>query len=58
MDARKNAIFAFQFVKTSLTDHHTPDTVHGFRDSVLVCKIHDCYCTIRKNLEEGWQSLA
>ena len=58
MDARKNAIFAFQCVKTSLTEHQTPDTVHGFRDSVLVCKIHDCYCTIRKNLEEVWQLLA
>ena len=29
--------------KTNLTDHHTPDTIDGFRDSVLVCKIYDCY---------------
>ena len=26
-------------------------TIHGFRDSVLVFKMHDCYCTIRKNFE-------
>ena len=45
MDARKSVIFAFQFVKTNFTDHDTPDTTHGFRDSVLVCKMHDCYCT-------------
>ena len=43
--------FCVSVGKTNFTDHHTPDTIHGFRDSVLVCKIHDCYCTIRKNFE-------
>ena len=47
MDAHKNAIFVFQFVKPiSQTIHHTPNTIMeydtGFRDSVLVCKMHDC----------------
>ena len=28
--------------KTNFTDHHTPYTIKGFRDSVLVCKMHDC----------------
>ena len=37
--------------KTNSTDHHTPDTINGFRDSVLVCKMYDCYCTISKNFE-------
>ena len=32
--------------KTNFTDHHAPDTIHGFRDSVLVCKMFNCYCTI------------
>ena len=30
------------------TDHCTPNSKHGFGDSVLVCKILDCYCRIRK----------
>ena len=34
--------------KTNFTDHDTPDTLSGLRDSVLVYKMHDCYCTIRK----------
>ena len=38
--------------KTNFTDHHTPDTIKGFRDSVPVCKMHDCYCTISKNFEK------
>ena len=37
--------------KTNFTDHHTPDAIKGFRDSVLVCKMHNCYCTICKNFE-------
>ena len=24
-----------------ITDHHTPNTIHGFRDSILVCNMHD-----------------
>ena len=37
--------------QTNFTDHHTPDAIKGFSDSVLVCKIHDYYCTIRKLFE-------
>ena len=37
--------------KNQFIDHDTPDTINGFRDSVLVCKMHDCYCTIRKSFE-------
>ena len=43
--------FCVSVGKTNFTDYHTPDTINGFRDSVLVCKMHDCYCTIRKNFE-------
>ena len=43
--------FCVSVCKTNFTDHRTPDTIHGCRDSVLVCKMHDCYCTIRKNFE-------
>ena len=39
--------FCVSVCKTNFTDHHTPDTIHGFRDSVLVCKMHDCYCIPR-----------
>ena len=46
MEAHKSAIFTFQF-----TDHDTPDTINVFRDSALVCKMHDCYCKRRKKLE-------
>ena len=35
----------------NFTDHRTPDKIHGFRDAALVCKMHDCYCTIRKYFE-------
>ena len=37
--------------KTNFTVHHTPDTITSFRESVLVCKMHDSYCTIGKNFE-------
>ena len=37
--------------KTNFTDLHTPNTKNDFRDSVLVCKMHDCDCTIRKHFE-------
>ena len=37
--------------KTNFRDHHTPDTIYGFKDLVLACKMHDCYYTIRKNFE-------
>ena len=47
----QNSDFCFSVGKTNFIDHHTPDTINGFRDSVLVCKMHDCYCTIRKNFE-------
>ena len=43
--------FCVSVRKTNFTDHRTPDIIHGFRDSVLVCKMHDCYCTISKNFE-------
>ena len=43
--------FCVSVGKTNFIDHHTTDTMNGFRDSVLVCKMHDCYCTIRKNFE-------
>ena len=43
--------FCVSVCKTNFTDHHTPDTKYVFRDSVLFCKIHDCYCTIRKDIE-------
>ena len=49
MDARKSAIFCVSVCKTNFTDHHTLNTIHSFRDSVLVCKIHGCYPRIRKN---------
>ena len=41
--------FCVSVCKTNFTDHHTPDTINCFRDSVLVCKMHDRYCTIPKN---------
>ena len=43
--------FCVSVGKTNFTDHHTPDTIKGFKDFVLVCKMHDCYCTIRENFE-------
>ena len=46
--ARVN-IFRNNNNKTNFTDHHSPNTIHCVRDSVLVCKMHDCM--IRKNFE-------
>ena len=37
--------------KINFTDHHTPYAINDFKDPVVVCKMHDCYRTIRKNLE-------
>ena len=34
------------------TDHHTPNAIRSFRDSVLVRIMHDCYSRIRKNFEQ------
>ena len=48
---RQKCDFCVSICKTNFTDHHTPDTIHGFSDSILVCKTRDCYCTIRKNIE-------
>ena len=31
--------------KMCFTNHHTPNTIHGFRDSVPVLKIHN-FCTV------------
>ena len=64
MGARENAkrlvldwpVFSILFGKFRarkyFTDHQTPYTTHGFGDSVLVCKIHDCYYTLRKYFEQ------
>ena len=41
--------FCVSVCKTNFTDHHIFNTIHCFRDSVLVCKMHDCM--IRKMLE-------
>ena len=43
--------FCVSVCKTNFIDHHTPDTIDGFRDSVLVCKMYDYYCMIRKIFE-------
>ena len=40
-----NAIFCVSVSKINFTDHHTSDAINGFRDSVLVCEMHYCYCT-------------
>ena len=45
MDACK-CDFCVSVCKTNFEDHHTPDTIHSFRDSILVWKMYDCYCTI------------
>ena len=37
--------FCVLVCKTSFADHNTPDTIHGFRDSALISKMHDCYFT-------------
>ena len=48
-----NCDFCIPVCKTDFTDHHTLlrswNTIHGFRDSVLVCKMYNCM--IRKNFE-------
>ena len=33
--------FCVSVCKTNFTDHHTPNTIHGFRGSILVCKMQD-----------------
>ena len=38
--------------KIFFTGHGTPNTIHSFGDSVLVCKMHNSYCIIRKNFEQ------
>ena len=38
--------------KIFFTDHGTPNTIHSFGDSVLVCKMHNSYCMIRKNFQQ------
>ena len=43
--------FCISVCKTNFTDHYTPDTIQRFRDSVLVCKMHSCYCTIHRNFK-------
>ena len=43
--------FCISVGKTNFTDHDTPYTINVFRNSVLFCKMHDCYCTILKNFE-------
>ena len=43
--------FGASVCKTNFRDHHTPDAIHRYRDSVQVCKRHGCYCRIRKNFE-------
>ena len=35
--------FCILVCKTNFTDQHQPNTIHGFRDSILGCKMHDCY---------------
>ena len=42
--------FCVSVWKSNFTDHRTPDTINGFRDSVLVCKMHDCYFTEKYNI--------
>ena len=41
--------FCISVCKTNFADHHTPDKIPRFRDSLLVCKMHDS--TILKNIE-------
>ena len=41
--------FCISVCKTNFTGHHTPNTIDGFGDSVLVCKMHSCM--IHKNFE-------
>ena len=39
MDEPKSAYVSV--CKTNFTDDHRPDIIHDFRNSVLVCKMHD-----------------
>ena len=41
--------FCVSVCKTNFTDHHLPNTIHCFRDSFPVCKMHRCMT--RKNFE-------
>ena len=34
--------FCVSVCKVYFTDHHVPNTIHGFRDSFPVCKMHNC----------------
>ena len=34
----QKGVFCVSVYKTNFTDHRTPDTIDGFRDSVLACK--------------------
>ena len=62
MDAHKNAkrlpFTSFLYpvwefgARKCYTDHRTSYTIHGFGDSVLVCKVHDCYCRYEKSLSK------
>ena len=38
----QNCDFCVLVCKNNFTDHHTPNTIYRFRDSVLVCKMPDC----------------
>ena len=38
--------------KKYFTEHFTLNTMHGFGDPLLVCKMHGCYCRIRKHFEQ------
>ena len=40
MDVRKKSDFCVSVGKTNFTDHHTPDTIKAFGDSV--CKMQKC----------------
>ena len=33
--------FCVSVCKTNFIDHHTPNTIHGFRGSILVCEMQD-----------------
>ena len=35
-----------------VADHCKPNTINGFRESVPVWKMHECYFRIRKNLKQ------
>ena len=48
--------FCVSIGKTNFTGRDKPDTINGFRDLVLVCKMRNCYCTIRKHFEHFHQA--